>query len=56
MCAQCASNGALVATVAATGGRVWLAAAAPAWLSPAWLRALSALVICCGVLAAGLLS
>jgi hypothetical protein len=54
VCAQCASVGAVTATAAATGARVWLAAHAPEWLTPARKRALSGVVIAGGVVAAGI--
>ena len=54
MCAQCAATGAVAATAAATGARVWLAAYAGAWLTPARKKGLSGVVIAGGVLAAGL--
>jgi hypothetical protein len=56
MCAQCAATGAVTATAAATGARVWIAAKAPAWLTPRRKGALSAVVVACGVLAAGILA
>ena len=54
MCAQCAATGAVTATAAATGARVWLAAHAPLWLTPGRKKALSGVAIAGGVLAAGL--
>ena len=54
MCAQCASTGAVTATAAATGARVWLAAHAPVWLTPARKTALSVAAVTGGVVAAGL--
>jgi len=54
MCAQCASTGVITAAAAATGARVWLAAHAPAWLTPGRKRAVSALAVVCGVVGAGL--
>jgi hypothetical protein len=56
MCAQCAGTAAMAATTGAVGARVWLAAKAPAWLTDGWLRALSALAIAGGVVAAGVLA
>jgi hypothetical protein len=56
MCAQCAATGAVTATAAATGARVWLAARAPAWFGPRAKRWVSVAVIVGGVLAAGLLA
>jgi hypothetical protein len=56
MCAQCAATGAVAATTAATGARVWLAAKAPLWLTPRRKRWSSAVAIVTGVLAAGLLA
>ena len=54
MCAQCAATGAVVATAGATGARVWLVAKAPALLTARRKRAVSAIVIVAGVLAAGI--
>jgi hypothetical protein len=55
MCAQCAATGAITATAAATGARVWLAAKAPAWLmTPRVKRVFGGVVIVGGVIAAGL--
>jgi hypothetical protein len=56
MCAQCAATGAVTATAAATGARVWLAAKAPAWLTEGRKRALGGIAIAAGVAAAGLLA
>jgi hypothetical protein len=56
MCAQCAAGGAVVATAAAAGGRVWLFHVAPAWLGANARKAVSAAVIIGGVVAAGLLA
>ena len=56
MCAQCAATGAVTATAAATGARVWLAATAPAWFTPAVKRWISAALVIAGVLAAGILA
>jgi hypothetical protein len=56
MCAQCLATGSMGAAAAATGARVWLAARAPAWLTPRRKRALSAVLVTCGVLAAGVLA
>jgi len=56
MCAQCAASGAVAATAAATGARVWLAAHAPAWLTARRKRVLSGVLVVGGVLAAGLLA
>ena len=56
MCVQCASTGAITATAAATGARIWLAAYAPLWLTPGRRTALSAVVVTGGVVAAGLLA
>jgi hypothetical protein len=56
MCAQCAATGAVTATAAATGARVWLAAKAPAWFGGQVRTLLSLAVIVCGVVAAGLLA
>jgi len=54
MCAQCAASGAVAATAAATGARVWLAARSPVWLTAGRKRALSGAAIVAGVAAAGL--
>ena len=56
MCAQCAATGAVTATAAATGARVWLAAKAPAWFTPTAKRWVSAVLVVTGVLAAGILA
>ena len=56
MCAQCVATGAVAATTAATGARVWLAARSPAWFTPAVKRRVSVLLVVAGVLAAGALS
>jgi hypothetical protein len=56
MCAQCAATGAVVATTAATGARVWLAAKAPAWLTPGVKTWASGALIAGGVLAAGIVA
>jgi hypothetical protein len=56
MCAQCAATGAVTATAAATGARVWLAAKAPGWLTEGRKRALGGIAIAAGVAAAGLLA
>jgi hypothetical protein len=56
MCAQCAATGAVTATAAATGARIWLVAVAPAWLTAGRKKALSAAIVVCGVAAAGLLA
>lgn len=54
MCAQCAATGAVTATAAATGARVWLAAKAPAWLTARRKGVLSGVIVAGGVLAAGI--
>jgi hypothetical protein len=54
MCTQCAATGAVTATAAATGARVWLAARAPGWFTGRRKSALSATIVVAGVLAAGL--
>ena len=54
MCAQCASTGVITTAAAATGARVWIAAHAPAWLTPARKRAISAVAVVAGVVGAGL--
>jgi len=56
MCSQCVATGAVSATAAATGARVWLAAHAPAWLTPGRKKAVSAVLIVGGVIAAGALA
>jgi hypothetical protein len=53
MCVQCVA-GAMTAGAAATGVRVWLAArGGRRWLTPARSRALTAVLVVAGVLAAG---
>jgi hypothetical protein len=54
MCAQCATTGAVVATTAATGARVYLAARAPVWFTANAKRFVSGIVVLGGVLAAGI--
>jgi hypothetical protein len=56
MCAQCAATGAVVATTAATGARVWLAAKAPAWFTGTPKAAVSGVIIGGGVLATALVA
>jgi hypothetical protein len=56
MCAQCATTGAVTATVAATGARVWLAANAPAWFDGMTKRLVSGAIVVGGVVAAGLVA
>ena len=56
MCAQCAATGAVMATAGAAGVRVWVAARLTSVVGPAALKALSAVVIIGGVVAAGLLA
>jgi hypothetical protein len=55
MCAQCMATAA-TAAAAATGGRAWLAARSPRWLTPGRLRALTAAMIAAAVVAAGVAS
>jgi hypothetical protein len=52
---QCAAT-AMTAGAAATGMRAWLATRAPAWLTPARMRRVTAALMFVGVLAAGLQS
>ncbi len=52
MCAQCMTTAA-VAVGAAGGIRAWLAARAPAWLTPGRLRALTIGLLSAAVAAAG---
>ena len=56
MCAQCAATGAVTATAAATGARVWLAARAPAWFTARTKSWVSVVIVVGAVLAAGLLA
>ena len=56
MCAQCAATGAIVATTAATGARVWFAAKAPVWFTGRAKRVVSGLIIAGGVVTAGLVA
>ena len=56
MCAQCATTGAIVATTAATGARVYLAAKAPAWFTVGAKRWVSGAIVVGGVIAAGLVA
>jgi hypothetical protein len=56
VCSQCVATGAVSATAAATGARVWLAAYAPRWFTPRVKRVVSAVLIVGGVIAAGALS
>ena len=53
MCAQCATTGAVVATTAATGARVYLAAMAPRWFTAHAKRWLSGAIVAGGVITAG---
>jgi hypothetical protein len=53
MCMQCMAT-AVTAGAAATGGRAWLAARSPRWLTPRRLKAATAAILSLGVLAAGL--
>lgn len=55
MCAQCMTT-AVAAVGAASGLRAWLATRGGAWLTAARLRALTAGLIACAVLAAATLS
>jgi hypothetical protein len=52
MCIQCMAT-AMTAGAAATGGRVWLAAHSPRWMTPRRLKAATAAILAVGVLAAG---
>lgn len=54
MCVQCMA-GAMAAGASATGMRAWLVAKSPAWLTPKRRRAMTAVLIACGVLAGGLI-
>lgn len=56
MCSQCVATGAVAATTAATGARVWLAAHAPAWFTPRVKKVVSGVLIVAGVVAAGALA
>ena len=56
MCAQCAATGAVTATAAATGARVWLAAKAPLWFTGAIKLWLSIVIVVGGIVAAGILA
>ena len=56
MCAQCATTGAIAATAAATGARVWLAAHAPAWFTTRVKGWTSGVIVVGGVVAAGVLA
>lgn len=49
---QCMAT-AMSAGAAATGGRVWLAAHSPSWMTPRRLKAATAAILAIGVLAAG---
>jgi len=49
---QCMAT-AMTAGATATGGRVWLAAHAPSWMTPRRLKAATAAILAVGVLAAG---
>lgn len=50
---QCMA-GAVTAGAVATGGRAWLAAHSPRWMTPRRLKAATAAILTVGVLAAGL--
>jgi hypothetical protein len=52
MCMQCMAT-AMTAGAAATGGRIWLAAHSPSWMTPRRLKAATAAILTVGVLAAG---
>ena len=52
MCMQCMAT-AMTAGAAATGGRVWLAAHSPSWMTSRRLKAATAAILVVGVLAAG---
>jgi hypothetical protein len=54
MCMQCMTT-AMVAGSAAAGSRWWLVRSARAWLTPRRKKLLTAALLTCGVLAAGLL-
>jgi hypothetical protein len=56
MCAQCATTGAVVATTAATGARVYLAAKAPVWFTAGTRRWVSGAIVVGGVITAGVLA
>ena len=56
MCAQCAATGAIVATTAATGVRVWLAARAPEWFTGRPKAIVSGVIVTGGVVAAALVA
>ena len=56
MCAQCATTGAVVATTAATGARVYLAAKAPAWFTAGAKRWASGAIVVGGVIVAGIVA
>jgi hypothetical protein len=49
---QCMAT-AMTAGAAATGGRVWLAAHSPSWMTPRRLKAATAALLAIAVLAAG---
>jgi hypothetical protein len=53
MCMQCMAA-AMTTGAAATGGRAWLAARSPSWMTPRRLKAATAAILTIGVLAAGL--
>jgi len=54
MCVQCLA-GAMTAGAAATGARAWLVTRFGHWLTPARKRAVTAVLITSGVLAAGVI-
>jgi hypothetical protein len=51
MCMQCMA-GAMSAGAAATGMRAWLVARAPSWLTPRRRKAITAVLIAAGLIAA----
>ena len=56
MCAQCTATGAVAATAAATGARVWIGAVAPRWFHGAVKRWISGAVVVGGVVSAALIA
>jgi hypothetical protein len=52
MCMQCMAT-AMTAGAAATGVRAWLGTHSPSWMTPRWLKAITAAILLVGVLAAG---